>query len=61
MGSDGTNIWQYSENNSKAQKWVAINGANGGIELVSALDINKRLSVDGKVKSEANIQIFLVM
>lgn len=55
--ANGTNIEQYSSNNTKAQQWYFVK-QNGGYRIVSAL-ANSVLDISGANKSSgANVQLY---
>ena len=47
----GTNVWQYSKNNSEAQKWRFVDAGNGYYYIISnlgtALDVNAAGTANG--------------
>ena len=55
--ADGTNIQQYSGNGSKAQLWVAVKQSDGSVKIVSALNQNICISLNGSAAANSvNVQ-----
>ena len=55
----GTNVAQWSNNGSRAQKWKIVTGDKGRITIVSALDSSIVLGISGARRSAgANVQLW---
>ena len=57
--ANGTNIHQYSFNQTSAQKWIAVKQSDGSFELISALD--QILCIDLSVAQTeigSNVQLY---
>ena len=56
--SNGSNIWQYESNNTKAQKWIVKQSGNGYV-IVSALNPNYAIDLAAaSVCNGSNIQLY---
>ncbi len=58
LKAPGTNVWQYSSNNSDAQKWLIQKNSDNTYSIISKgsglyIDINA-----GQIKNGSNIQVY---
>ena len=55
----GANVQQYESNESKAQKWIVVEGKNGRKTIVSALSASLGLDIAGANSNRgANVQLY---
>ena len=57
--ANGTNIHQYSFNQTSAQKWIAVKQSDGSFEFISALDQNMCIDLSGaQAENGSNVQLY---
>ena len=52
----GTNVWQYEQNNTDAQKWILQKNDNGTYSFISKLN-NLYLNISGEPQNGSNIEV----
>jgi len=55
---NGTNVWQYEENGTDAQKWKIIKNTNGSYSFVSKLNGLYLDIENGNISNGANVQVY---
>ena len=56
--TNGTNVWQYEENDSDAQKWRIMKNSNGSFSIISKhCGLNLDIS-NGNIANGGNVQIY---
>ena len=56
--TNGTNVWQYEENGTDAQKWKIVKNINGSYSFVSKLNGLYLDIENGNISNGANVQVY---